>query len=341
MGKILISVTMDWEGEHLNNIDFVSFLKKKTNNIPLTHFICPSYFIRNNQKKIKKIQKVLAPEDEIGLHIHCYRALIEKIAGVAFRDTPNYYEGNTILHKLLPVHLQRRLKMISGRGVPLSAYEPDEISVIIRNSRRRLEKILNTGRIESFRAGGWMASDHVFKALREQGFLYDSSAVPPEILSQGYNKNESGSLRDDYADSNGVFTAYVIKMWGYELQHEYFLRNHEAIGANKYSAITKSTQPFNINGIYELPNNGALSDFASEDKTMRATFNEAKDLVQRTGKDYFMCIGCHMEGTWDYKMPLIRFLLSLSDQELSMIRFVTIREAGQWFKGTAVNRLYK
>ncbi len=76
MGHIYICVTVDWEGEYLDDLpDLIKIRDQINNDIPFTHFICPNYFLTNpnTENKSSRIKTAIKPIDEVGLHIHCYK----------------------------------------------------------------------------------------------------------------------------------------------------------------------------------------------------------------------------------------------------------------------------
>lgn len=336
MNKIFIAISVDWEGEHFRNTYELKKIRKELSDYPFTHFICPAYFTQKNNNAQKKIKEIIDEKDEIALHLHCYRPLIEAVGTIEYRYEPNYYNYQPTLKKLLPSKWYQ--KTISGRGVPLSAYKYDEIKKIIDFSRHLLAQKLNLQEVSGFRAGGWLANDAVFEAINKLGFKYDSSAVAPEILSQKYKKNNAGNKLDDYGDNNGIFTDFVSKLWGGNEQNDFFLKNQFILKATQNKEITKKTQPFFIKNILELPDNCALSDFASIQKTWRPVFNHALKTVKEQKQDFFMCIGCHHEGSFDYKLPLPEFIKSLTNDEKKHIEFVTMKQASVQFKKEILNK---
>ena len=218
MGHIYVSITVDWEGEELRHVDELIKIRKRIGNeIPFTHFICPNYFVSNfnHEFTLNKIKSAITPYDEVGLHVHCYSELINNVPGVEFRTEQNYHNvpgwfEEKIVKKIIPSY-QRH---VSGRGVPLSVYSKGEIEKIITVSKKLLSQHLQLDKINGFRAGGWIANDTVLKAVEKLNFSYDSSAVAPSIFSQGFSIDNPGNKKDDFGDSNGVFTEQLLKLWG-------------------------------------------------------------------------------------------------------------------------------
>ncbi len=334
MKKVIITFTVDWEGDDFESIDDLIELRKYIGkNVPATYFICPAYFTKGIQHVSENINKATMPNDEIALHIHNYRSLID-YCGLTFRTEPDFYEPYSKKIQKLINKLPKFLRSPNtGRGIPLSAYEPDEIIKILNKSKEILLSNLNISELTSFRAGGWMASDNVFTALEKTGFKFDSSAAPPEILSQGYSFENNGNFLDDYNNNNRSWTEFIIKLWGYKEQEEYFLRNSFSLKNCPDKAIRKLTQPYKINSLIEMPNNCGVSDYASGRKTMRPVLEHAINKIKNgSNKHFFINIGCHQEGDYIYKRPIADFFKSITDQERQYIEFKNLKDAGEMAK---------
>jgi len=331
VGKIIFSLTIDWEGEHFRNLsDLFAVRKRIGEHIPVTHFICPAYFTQNIKNAKEKISKAIFDIDEIALHIHCYESLVNK-AGVKFRTEPDFFKGYSPIVKKLFSHLPKKLQLKnSGRGVPLSAYTYDEIVKILKTSRKLLFQNFDIKELTGFRAGGWIASDEVLRALAETGFKYDSSATPPSVLSQGFSEKNDGNFRDDYGDSYDGFSQYIIRMWGHQLEEERFLANSLSRKYCSDNFITPFTQPYSLQNIIEMPNNASMSDYASIEKTMLPVLEEGFTIIKKHDKNnFYINVGFHQEGDFSYKIPIVTFFkLSLLNNTSSII-FTIVREARQ------------
>lgn len=152
-----------------------------------------------------------------------------------------------------------------------------------------------------------MTNDLVFDALQKLGFQYDSSAFPPEILSQNYSIDCTGSLEDDYGDKNGLYTQYILDLWGAHQQTEGFLSN-QYFKEVHHKPISRSSQSFYVKDILEIPINCGMADFASFEKTWEPTLIKSKKILESSGKGSLLMLGIHQEGNWDYKKAMIRFI---------------------------------
>lgn len=331
MGHIYVCITVDWEGEDLSQIDNLIKIRKKIGSeIPFTHFICPNYFVSNSNHEfnVDKIKSAIRTYDEVGLHIHCYKELINNIPGVEFRKEQNYHNvpgwfEEKIVKKIIPSY-QRH---VSGRGVPLSVYTKSEIEKIITVSKELLRQHLQLDKVSGFRAGGWIANDTVLEVVEKLDFIYDSSAVAPSIFSQGFSKKNIGNKIDDLGDSNGVFTEQLLKLWGYNQQPEGFLKNINILHYNNQEAIQIHSQPFKYNKLIEIPNNCALTEFCSAQKTVIPLIKKYLKILQQNPHESFVIVyGCHQEGDIKFKKDLLKFFFELSKLDNSLIKFVRMDE---------------
>lgn len=146
-----------------------------------------------------------------------------------------------------------------GHEVPISAYERDELQQVIRFSVDTLDG-QGLGRAVSFRAGGWMAERHVREALALEGFVYESSAVPAHFL-----EGEIGHL---------PLHRWVEVLW---------------------EGTTSTSQPHALDGLTEVPDNGALADYVTGDE-MFDVYLEAKRMWQDDPtQNVIVNIGFHQE----------------------------------------------
>ncbi len=328
MPKIQINFSIDWEGESLFELkDLIKFRRKLRYEIPITHFICPAYYLIDRQENAKRTMSAIFTGDEIGLHFHALKPLV-KSAGVEFRWDENFYRPLSswlvVLLNKLPVNLRNYVfsSIVSGRGVPLGVYTQSEIKKLLLFSKELLQNIFENHTISGVRVGGWLASDRVLRVIEQLDFKYDASSVPPEIFSQGYSITNIGNKQDDYFDENGIFTDYILKIWGAKEIPIGFLKNtiYKKIFGEKF--LTYKSQPFSIlPQLTEIPNNLGLSDFVSE-ATMRQTFDEM--LAQASETPQLMSIGCHVEGEEESKLAVFRFIEYIQKEHSDRVEFITL-----------------
>ncbi|NBC81968.1 MAG: hypothetical protein GVY19_01175 [Bacteroidetes bacterium] len=312
MSKVYISLTVDWEGEHFHNLkEFIALRKKIGEDIPVSHFICPAYFTgKHVNTTAKKMQPAIFSNDEIHLHIHCYRALVEE-AGVHFRTEQNYYRPIPkpwlSLARKYPV-LKYLLPHVSGRGVPLTTFNPDEQKAIILYSQQLLQQCFPKHPVNGFRAGGNILNDDTINILHDLHFAFDASATSPSIYSKTFDKGHSGNLYDDYGDHNGLFTHFLLKLWGGVRQEEEFLKNNIFVDSYGGEPVWSDSQPFYLGPIKEIPENCGMTDFVSPDKTAIPVLEKLIDKARYTGKIQYLHYGCHQEGEGYYKQKLLDFI---------------------------------
>lgn len=177
-GIITIVMTVDWEGRSLddNNLNAMKAFRQKYPGIPILHFLNAAYYTKPDAKEeiiTQRINSVLRPHDEHGLHIHSWKTLVEA-SGVTFRKTPDL--GGWSL---------RDCNYDCGHVISLEAYDALEVKKIIHKSVEILTKH-NFKRPTSFRAGAWQTGPNVTEALASEGFLIDSSATVTDFIDPSW-----------------------------------------------------------------------------------------------------------------------------------------------------------
>ncbi|HBF23696.1 MAG TPA: hypothetical protein DDW23_07775, partial [Planctomycetes bacterium] len=166
-----IAVSVDWEGRDIaeENLQAFADFRAAHPEVPLTHFLNAAYFTKpdaDGGEVTEKIQRALDPIDELGLHIHPWKSLVEA-SGITFRAEPTIWGKG------------RRSQPSGddiGHDISVEAYETDEFQAIVKKSKDILAKHgFKLGK--SFRAGAWLAGPRVREAIRREGFTVDSSAT--------------------------------------------------------------------------------------------------------------------------------------------------------------------
>jgi len=294
MAKLYVSIAVDWEGEHFRDLGDLHAAREAIQTslgttVPFTHFICPTYWLHPQRPRCptQAIRSALRKGDEVGLHVHCWEALVHA-AGVKFLSSPDWNNDG------------------SGHGVPLGAYGR-EAQVILACARDLVQRQLGAT-VHGFRCGGAMTSDSVYEALLALGFRYDCSAFPPEVVSRGFGPTSRGNLRDTFGARNEI-AAYLVDLWGHAPVRRPECANRLSLGANG-GGVTPLTQPYWVcaegSRLLEMPGNGAISDYASA-AYMSKTFGALLSRAQTSTTPLFFNIGCHQEGAGRWKRPLIDF----------------------------------
>lgn len=300
---INICITFDYEGHHLRNINDLKILRKhlQKKNIPVSHFICPAYFVKNNNKTW--IKDLIYVEDEVHLHLHPIKQLV-KAAGINFRKENNYY------HNRFPNNL-----FVNGRGVPISSYKKEEQEKLILFSLDLLKNVFPEKQIIGFRAGGNIINDTTLSILKKH-FKFDSSFTSPFIYSRTLKKNEKGYLKDYYNSMTGIFGEMLIELYGGKDSKKFFLKNKTINSLNKYEPIKMDRQPFFINDLLELPENCGTTDFVNPEKVV-SIIEDLYNNNKFENKDLFVNYGVHNEGLAMYKSKLIDFIKLIDLKEIN------------------------
>lgn len=266
--SVQVMISVDWEGRDLTpqNLRAMRELRQAMPSMRIVQFLNAAYFTKpgaNASAVTADIRSVLLPQDELGLHVHAWKSLVQG-AGVPFRLTPTFTGGTS--------GASFDCSYDCGGDVPLSEYTERQIERIVGFSIETLSSH-GFGRARSFRAGGWMATASVREALVVSGIVWDASAVPPPLLA-----NE---LR-----------GYPVFDWLSEL----------------WQGIDSSSQPYVVHTaagpLSEVPNNGALADYTTEDE-MVALYQDAKSRFLTTKTTQVVSIGFHQETAQAF-VPRVR-----------------------------------
>lgn len=182
--RIIVTISVDWEGMNLleENLAVFEAFREGYPDVPLTQFLNAAHYCRDESAEsiTRKIRRVIREEDEVGLHIHCWRSLVEA-AGVKYRIKPTFWGEH------LPVRTNRNGD--EGHEVELAAYTASEVEKIANKS----VEILNKNGFQlskSFRAPGWVASKDVLEGIGRAGFKIDSSST-----DRTWHENELGKFK--------------------------------------------------------------------------------------------------------------------------------------------------
>lgn len=178
--RLDIVVTMDWEGLdlHPGNLEEIQAFKSSS-RIPIVHYLSPAYFTSGEiESPQNKIIPAFSAEDEVGLHLHTPKHMVEK-AGVRFQRGSGF--GNSG---------EQYLGNWAGQETMLLSYSVPDFCKMIQFSKGLFGNI-GLAQPKSFRAGGWMAGPDQLRELEHFGFSYDSSAVPPSFIGQSSWKGEN------------------------------------------------------------------------------------------------------------------------------------------------------
>jgi hypothetical protein len=162
---LYVAATLDWEGWGVPAavFDRIRDLSSRHNELPITHFFSPRVFLPTVTPAVDTQQLVgfltsrtQLNGDEIALHLHMHFDMIEA-AGLTPKTEPAWgYRSQ------------------EGYDVATTAYKPEEFRQLLAWAK---DQFAHNGLPApvGYRAGGWFANVTVLRALRDSGFLYDSS----------------------------------------------------------------------------------------------------------------------------------------------------------------------
>lgn len=265
-------ITVDWEGVDFNGPildrkDLKAFqrFRKLHPDYPMVQFLNAAYFTNGSYSERsvrKRINSVLRAGDEIGLHIHAWQNLTDA-AGVPYIAGPTYFSNENSP----PRGKGTRLYPDGHRGgdVPLWRYPKESIRKLVQFS---LDTLVENGftRPTSFRAGGWQTDSVVLDVLADEGFLFESSPVPVELVE----RRLAGKAIIDY----------IKKLWP-----------ETTTTSQPYFHLTESGRKILI-----MPNNAGLADYVDAEKYMEIFWQNLKEhrgIVE-------IVYGFHTESATDY-----------------------------------------
>ncbi len=215
---LYVVVSTDWDDTRTDNtvLNWMEDLHQRFPKLRITQFFAPYHYtdpeITEARRQeidtfIKRQRNVYG--DELGVHIHGWCHFVNT-TGVNCKTKETFGTDDG-----------------TGYTTILAAYSEEEMTKILQTSIEVYAKH-GLGRPTSFRAGGWTASDTVFRALINTGFNADSSAVPAHRL---------------------------ISWLGYPLYDWNMAR---------WAGITETSQPYYpFPSLLEVPDNGVLVDYIS------------------------------------------------------------------------------
>ncbi len=174
---IILQLSQVWEGAEINpsSLAAIQEFRSQFSSISITHFLNPAYYTKpgaDAESITAKILSTMRAGDATGMTLNGWRSLVQD-SGLIFRDSPTFW-GNTLS--------ARDCQFDCGHEVPLSSYSEEELVKLMEHSAKLLVD-QGFSRPTGFRAGGWMATPQVLSAAARSGFLYEFSAVPPELIS--------------------------------------------------------------------------------------------------------------------------------------------------------------
>ncbi len=303
--QVVVTISVDWEGAFLSpeGLQAMQDFRSEWKELPLTHFICPAYFARDDDAKAlaEQVRAHVLDGDEVGLHLHSWFSLA-KAAGITPKEAPNFYGDDQP-----PAVFDNGDR---GYEVSLSAYSPEELGKLVTASLALLEAN-GLGRPNSFRAGGYDGSSEVLAAVRAANITVDSSATWPtwfDAKREGRKRNEDESRVLQYTQ--------LKKSWP----------NMEEL-----------TQPYGFDtpagALIEVPNTGSFAEYLSVDE-MRGHLQRAMIASQKQGTPIFVDFGFHQESADEFITALSDALFNFKSSYPGVLRFSTVSAAAKEATGT-------
>lgn len=266
--KLLVSV--DWEGRDLTdeNLAAMKAFRTKFPTIPIVHFLNAAYFTKPDANAATVETKIKSVLRE-GDEL-----------GLHIHGWKRLFEASGVTFRSTPTFwgngpLSNDCAFDCGHEVPISAYTTSELRKVIRFSVSTL-KSHDFGTPVSFRAGGWVAEPGVRDALIAEGFKTENSEVPVTFL-----KAKLGTMP--------LYT-WLSDLW-----------NDASNVAQPHSLSSDA------GAIVEIPDNGALSDYMSEDG-MLEVYRANRSLNDKKSP-HVVSIGFHQETAAKY-LPVLTSAIS-------------------------------
>lgn len=259
-GHVVVALTIDWEGVAITPeaIDAMEDLRRRAGATPITHFVSAAYYTSGADpvEVSRSLQRLVRTDDELAVHLHGWGSLVQA-SDVAPRLAPSFLTGTD---KLLEFDGADR-----GFDTDLDTYDVVALRAMLRRSRTLLAQSGHPVS-RSFRAGGYLGTPKMLRALRAEGFTVDSSATHPDQFDAAY----------------GLLSTRVRELW---------------------PTVDATTQPFVIADpvapIIELPL-AAIADNAEADELAGVIARAGERLAKVPTDDVFVVLGFHFETSPEY-----------------------------------------
>jgi hypothetical protein len=299
-GRIVVAVTVDWEGVAFtpDGLDAIDELRKALGDAPVTHFASAAYFTKEHPdpKAVTTLAESVHAGDELAVHLHVWRSLA-RASGLEAKLSPSFVTGTDKLFEFEDGDL--------GFDTDLDVYSVSELRALLRTSRRLLEQThLPVSR--TFRAGGYLGTPKVMQAIREEGYLVDSSATDYRPIEAKLD-----------AKKDAFLPRRIREVW---------------------PTVETTTQPFFVDPqghqLLEMPI-AATADYVTV-ADMTSLFDAADAALQKApDRDVFVVLGCNQETAQDFAAGLGAALTKLRGRtELAdRLLLTTVGKAAELARG--------
>ncbi len=259
---VRVAVTVDWEGAYITDegLSAMAALRARLPNVPLTHFVTPAYYT-------KPSADAAAVTARLRQAIRADDQVCLHLHMWASLATAAGVEPERGPSFLLQDHEPLDFAGDAGWEVDVSGYSRDELRAIVARARSLLEEA-GFGAPDCFRAAAWLARKDLLEAISAEGIRVDASAIDASWL------DEPGT--------------------------EFLREKIAAVWPN----VDRSTAPFWIRtsagDILELPDTGALSDYATTAETVDHIERALERAKRDRSADVFVQVGFHHETAEEY-----------------------------------------
>jgi len=369
--RVHVAISVDWEGSDLSAINLNAFrvYREAHPDVPLTHFLNAAYFTKldaNASKVQADVRRALRPGDELGLHIHPWKSLVEA-AGVKFRTEP------TIWGKGRPMRSSTYMG-VSGKdaknGALLSRVTPDgpaakaglkigdlitkmgdkniavyaDISAVVRNASGG-EKT----KIQLQRDGAEHTVELTYGSRGDTGHEISVEAYTTDEFEAIVRKSQALLQTNGFEIGQSfragawlagphvreairragflVDSSATDTVWHDEIAHTAL----PAMMKKIWPTVTRLSQPFLVETpagmILEMPDTGALADYMTA-KEMIDHIDEAVSLIQNN-QDRYVHIGFHQETAARYLPRVTAAVKTIRAKHGSLVVFETLEASAQ------------
>lgn len=289
-GRLVVALTIDWEGAYLSpeGLDAVDAVRKTFGDAaPLTHFVSAGYYTKPEIDPLlqKTFTEMFRKGDEVAIHLHAWKSLAIA-SGLEPKLAPSFLTGTD---KLL------EFEDDVGFDVDLDAYNVTELRTLLRKSRELLGQA-GFPISKSFRAAGYLGTPKVLQAIREEGFVVDSSAADYRQLEE--RKDE-------------LLPKRVQQIW---------------------PKVESSSRPWLVDAgggqLLEMPI-AAFADYSTAPEMIAVLEAAHAQLVKDPKRDVFVVLGFHQETCADFGPRLGEAIASIMGRKeiADRVVFATLENA--------------
>jgi hypothetical protein len=202
-GRIVVAVTLDWEGAYmsLDGLDAFDEARKHLGDAPVTHFVSAAYFTKKepDPKAVATLKGAIRAGDELAIHLHLWASLATS-AGIVPRTSPSFLTGTDKLIEFDDGDL--------GFDTDLDTCSTTELRALIRTSRKHLEQVAAPS--WSFRPAAYLGTPKVLQAIHDEGYVVDSSATDARQLGTTKNAMLAARVKEVWPTIDDVPQPFAI-----------------------------------------------------------------------------------------------------------------------------------